>query len=542
MMKMHYYDMFEAYQKSNLDYLNKVIQSAILASVSARKQVTENLDFIFATWSNQTSANDQRKHNTKKALEWICHNPAFTSQQLTNALGVCSQTTTRIIKKLSDLEIISSSKKVHIDGKDTPEKIWEAHQIYELAESLESEIHHALLTSTPPRFNPPDTTSSMTKVGKTAKAAELRNTIASCPRSPYPIMVLPSNDKYSYGISLFEFFVICDGHVELRTPLQECLASLTEQEGFARFNLELRDRITQGWHSSEYSSTVASCQDTVSFVEAVNNNIVQTSNVKRNWDNIWRQFANLISIHSLWDAIEELYKQSSETLDNPLPPYFDTMRGSIEQSLIFSITSFIHPQTHRAITEHEASEQWLTTHSVCLLDFIIALQNSIDTQTLLSTEQTQSLSQMRQELKKIGTPWKIWNPLKKTIRECQQDFSVPNNTQLEEQIKNLAKETITGKIDQGRLMSEYLRTLRNTITHGASIDVLSRTIIEEYEITHGKATIIQKAMETIYGFIKRIHSEVFALKGIQLDNNLKKIEHESTEYAKICLSTIRRTH
>lgn len=152
-MKENYYDTFSAYKEGNLDYVVNVHAVAFLSAATSMQENISSLDFILAKWRETTGARGQKNRNLGNALKWISQTPAFTRDALREALGISEDTAKRIINQMEEAEILSRSKDTEPRHGKYRQQIWEAKEIYLIAEDVEKSVGSYVRNSKPERYS-----------------------------------------------------------------------------------------------------------------------------------------------------------------------------------------------------------------------------------------------------------------------------------------------------------------------------------------------------------------------------------------------------
>ncbi len=139
-LRGNYYESLSRYVEGDIAPTISLQAKSILVACFALHQIGGKRDSLADKW--RELLNIRRKGSTvDRAVDWILENPAFTSSQLSSELSASSAETARTIKRFSDCEILSKSRRSkEKSARGGYEIIWEANEVYVLAESLEQEI------------------------------------------------------------------------------------------------------------------------------------------------------------------------------------------------------------------------------------------------------------------------------------------------------------------------------------------------------------------------------------------------------------------
>lgn len=142
-----YYDTFDAYMEGDLKYPIHMHAAAFWATAKSVRNHHDALGLILAKWRDametaladidRANSNWAEKVSAQKTLKWICLNPAFTQDMLAAAIGLSHRPAAQIIENLASAGIISPGKRTHGKSGEPRRLIWEASEIYALAESVE---------------------------------------------------------------------------------------------------------------------------------------------------------------------------------------------------------------------------------------------------------------------------------------------------------------------------------------------------------------------------------------------------------------------
>ena len=139
-----YYRIFGHYADGEIEHTVFLHALAIRAACSAVQTALLEREMLLEEWLSQTGS--RKNTYAAKALVWISENPAFAIAELRQALDASSATVARLVRLLSESEIIQlGGKRPSAIGRG--EEIWEAHEIYELAQKVEDETAAAMQSS-----------------------------------------------------------------------------------------------------------------------------------------------------------------------------------------------------------------------------------------------------------------------------------------------------------------------------------------------------------------------------------------------------------
>ncbi len=143
-LREDYYESLNKYVEGDILPTIDLQAKSIITACFALHKIYEERDALADKWRELL---DIRRKNSiaNRAVDWILDNPAFTSSQLSSELSSSSAETARTIKRFSDCEILDKSKRSkEKSARGGYEIIWEANDVYALAESLEQEIINSI--------------------------------------------------------------------------------------------------------------------------------------------------------------------------------------------------------------------------------------------------------------------------------------------------------------------------------------------------------------------------------------------------------------
>ena len=139
-----YYRIFGHYADGEIEHTVCLHALAIRAACSAAQTALLEREMLVEDWLHQIGG---RKHTyAAKALAWMSDNPAFTISELRQGIAASNATVARLMKVLSESEIIElGGKKSTAIGRG--EEIWEVPEIYELAQKVENDTATTMQSS-----------------------------------------------------------------------------------------------------------------------------------------------------------------------------------------------------------------------------------------------------------------------------------------------------------------------------------------------------------------------------------------------------------
>ena len=283
-MLNEYFETFRRYKDGDLDYPVKIHAIAIVAATKAIIAHTADREVLLDKWEAATEAHRPARENMRKALSWISGTPAFTEDALAEAIKVSERTAKRITSELAEAEILTKTSRTAPDAATSSRRqIWEAREMYDIAERVETTAKNVAarmvkgdsdppsgfgdagfpsgpvpsgatgFSGAPGSFGAPSTSGTLGNSNPLGTSGKLGTTVVSgfpdFPSSPnlrspsslpvkredrkqhladmiaetgaHPIACLPTLGAHDYGISAWELFVFKDDDLVCRRPLEQ---------------------------------------------------------------------------------------------------------------------------------------------------------------------------------------------------------------------------------------------------------------------------------------------------------------------------------
>ena len=533
-MRERYYDSFNAYRSQDSEYYMSVWSAAFLA---VARQITERPDVVkpvLEAWRYLTQSHTPQKSNLNKALTWISQNPAFTIPSLAEAIAVSEKTSRRITQELVAHKMVATSQKTAgLSDGSRPIPIWEAEQIYQSAEQIQHGIAHHIAQLAPAQYYAPDLSSPTSADAKQQVSEKLKEAISQAERAPHPIMVLPTAGEYSYGYSLFEFFIIKDSQVAVRLPRDNCSLASTGDGELVDLLVLVKYGADGAYYETDYGSKVFKDNDAKQFMGAAGSRFGEGFDIKRNWEVLWSEFEKLIYLHHLWFAIGRWGKYPGPTVISiSAANHIDFIGKVVGQPLFTLLHSFLQPQEIHMKTPEGIDPKFISSVSPSLLSFVSKMKGHPSKDILFSKAQSHKLDELEANLTKYKNPGKLWNPIGRKAVKVLKEKGMIDGTLSQSELHDLLLEIISETDDSSRLLAEYLRSRRNPVSHDSEMDYRADTLVTSYGYENGVEIRTAEAVGIIFEVLQQIHTDVFALDDQTLIERRTDVEHEAAYNAK----------
>ncbi len=516
-IREHYYDTFTAYQKGELEYPIHIHAVAFWAAAKSLNEYIPDHKFIFSKWCELSDANDRQKANTKKALNWISKNPAFTQDILAKEIGISSKTSIRIIERLAELEIVKPGRKTHKSENGYTKQIWEAHEIYDLVESVEKSVANRAQQVAPSRYSVTDFSHPLPPEGKEVKKNEIKNAIKET--GSHSILALPTADNYSFGISLFELFILKDGQIKSRHPLDECKIYFSDMNGkHKKLQINISFNQNNSFSATEYNAKVPNNKQDISafnFAKAVNDRSWR-NRISNIWESFLVEFETTLRIFHMWKKVAVWSEYPGPNIIE-LPvfeEYQRTLGNNIGRTLFISLNEFLRGSNGRG-NELKFSLSALIKKTKQFQGE--SLPECYDVKYPFTSEQIKVLESVEKDIKKFGKAHQFWEQIN--------DDNLTN-----QQKQNLIIELIAKQSSEQRIAT-YLRTARNCMAHNSKMSNLEKFYLINVGYNDAEEYLTEIAINETFKFLSRIHTEVFGLDKQSLLNRKNKAELEAVRDA-----------
>ena len=139
-----YYRIFGYYADGEIEHTVFLHALAIRAACSAVQTALLEREMLLEEWLSRVGG--RKNTYASKALAWVADNPAFSISELRQGISASNATVARLMRVLSENEIIDlGGKRASAIGRG--EEVWEAHEIYELAQKVEDATAVAMQSS-----------------------------------------------------------------------------------------------------------------------------------------------------------------------------------------------------------------------------------------------------------------------------------------------------------------------------------------------------------------------------------------------------------
>ena len=537
-----YYDLFLAYQEGSLDYPIRTVATAIWVAAKSLQDNMPAQQFILDNWYAKTNAHTKQRANTKQALHWIFKNPAFTTSNLAAGINVSHRTADRIVNQLAELEIVTTAKKTYKPAAGYPQKIWEAHEVYDLIEQIERSVYRYTYKVTQERFKQPDISKPFPLEARNTKKTLISEIIKQAEQHPHPLLTFPTADTYSYGFSLFEFFVIANEQIEARYLIDNCKIYAYEEDGTSKIGLSVKYGDAGASFNTSYGASLAADDNDTLFQEfsiLVNNGLLKDDlrrNLRWHWELLLKEFEDLMQLYHMWQAIGSWGKfPGPRYVDYSVDDHIKAVGAAIGEALFTRVDSFLQPENEQAVNNRRklGLGTW-GSFSPSLPAFIGKMQRLqsepqetlrklLDEQEFFSVEQREQIMQLEKTLAEYKRKNKIWQALARENGFLKMSSS--------EKI-DVLKDKINSSGDSKELFATYFNTMRNFVAHDTSMDKLIKFFMVHYGYNEGSIEIKTiEAIELIFDFLKQIHIKVFSLAEQSLLERRKYAEHTAMNNA-----------
>lgn len=139
-----YYRIFGYYADGEIEHTVFLHALAIRAACSAVQTALLEREMLLEEWLSRIGG--RKNTYASKALAWVSDNPAFSISELRQGISASNATVARLMRVLSENEIIDlGGKRASAIGRG--QEVWEAHEIYELAQKVEDDTAAAMQSS-----------------------------------------------------------------------------------------------------------------------------------------------------------------------------------------------------------------------------------------------------------------------------------------------------------------------------------------------------------------------------------------------------------
>ena len=537
-IRQRYLEGFDAYAIGDIDYPVRLHAIALWAAAEAVGRHTSERDRVVEKWADKTGSSLPQRRNLRKALDWISHNPAFTSHGLRNGLaGVSEKTAQRLISQLEDHEIISSNKQTHRKENGRRAKIWEAADIYKIGDAVEKTARKLAQDAAPPPYSPDAATRPLPAAMKKSRKQEIADAIAET--GAHPLLTLPTSDRYDYGFSAFEFFVLKDGDIQLRTHRENVDLAFTGDDCEEMLVIFSTDPSSTGYFPTEYNSQVpprstdklASKFAALSgcFSGHLGREISVAQELKSHWDWLLSEFADVLKNWYIWRSIGVWNKyMGPRAFSFPTEEYRSMTGRNTAIALFSALDSFLQPEPQNRIKEFKElrGEQWYSGYTPSLHVLIdvtkeasdVNLHGLYDAECLFSGQQLSALNRIEKDLADLKKPNQFWKEFLN-----HPDYRNADTSNEADLIKELATQQ-----SPNQQMATYITTARNAMAHNRE-DIYGQSwYINTTGFSEaGEEFMSRRAVDFIAETLRRISTQVFGMKSETLEEFFRNAEREA---------------
>ena len=522
-IRQRYLEGFDAYAAGDIDYPVRLHAIALWAAAEAVGRHTSERDRVAERWADTTGSSLPQRRNLRKALNWISHNPAFTASGLRNGLdGVSEKTVQRLIAQLEDHEIISSNKQTHRKENGRRAKIWEAADIYKIGDAVEKTARKLAQDAAPLPYSPDAAARPLPASMKESRKKEIADAIVET--GAHPLLTLPTSDRYDYGFSAFEFFVLKDGDIQLRTHRENVGLAFTG-DGYEEMLVSFSpDPSSTAYFPTEYNSQVPpkSTDESASefaalsgcLPEHLGREISVAQELKSHWDWLLSEFADVLKNWHIWRSIGVWSKYMGPHVFSFPTEEYRAMAGRNTAIALFSgLDSFLQPEPPNRIKEFKElrGEQWYSGYTPSLhvlVDVIkeasdVKLHGLYEAECLFSEQQLSALKRIEQNLSDLKKPNQFWKEFLK-----HPDYRKDDTSNEADLIEELATQQ-----SSNQQMATYITTARNAMAHNRE-DIYGQSwyINTTGFSENGEEFMSRRAVDFIAETLRRISTQVFGMK------------------------------
>ena len=538
-IRQRYLEGFEAYAAGDIDFPVRLHAIALWAAAEAVGEHASERDRVAERWADETGSSLPQRQNLRKALKWISHNPAFTVHGLRNGLGdVSEKTVLRLITKLEDHEIISSNKQTHRKENGHRAKIWEARDVYKIGDAVEKTARKLAQDAAPPPYSSDTVSRPLSAAMKKSRKQEIADAVAKT--GAHPLLTLPTSDRYDYGFSAFEFFVLEDGKIKLRTPRENVSLAFTGEdceELIVHFSTEPS---STGYFPTEYNSQVLPKSSDTSatnfaalsgrFSSHQGREISVAHELKSHWDWLLSEFADVLKNWHIWKSIGVWNKYLGPfALSFPTDEYRELVGRNTVIALFSALDSFLQPEPKSRVKEFKElrGEQWYkgyTPSLPVLLDVIkeaadVDLHSVYDADCLFKQHQLEVLRDIERRLAGFRKPNKLW-------KDFRNHPDYQNRDGRKNDLDLIAK--LAAQQTSDMQLATYITTVRNAMAHNREdIDGQSWYIKKIGFNGGGEEVMSRRAIDVIAEILRLVSTQVFGMKPETLLAFLRKSETEA---------------
>lgn len=532
-LREKYFEALGAYRDGDQDAIVRILSLAILSASTAISKHIPEVETLVESWKIKAGATTQSKQNIARALEWTAGTPAFTTTKLSEGIGVSTRTAQRIVVELSDLGILSSSKKTH-PQKETKRvvPIYEAREITELAEKIEATAKEYAL-SWWESGNAAYSSSSENGTNNMPTPALTVQNIARKVRDAgsHPVLCRPAGNGYGLGASLFEIFVFHNGQLVMRTDREDTM--ITGRGGWGHIDINVGS-----FSRLEIEVDEKNIEDIGKFAALTGQfNLQPDRAIRIFWGNIKKEFQDILRTWYVWQFIGKYDKfPGPRMIEIGVTPEYQKLLGRSAGVLFHQNLSSFFTQEHPGeyYVELRKGQLWqgyspsLFSTVDVLLEYADVPLPYCDANTCINQEQQAVLTEIQTDLKS----YKCSKGFRKLVKFKESDFEEWESKWYELTQEQFAKSE--SKYPTERLIADYLDVSAGVRSNNRDmLDAEEVFLIKAAEIAsaRGIASVEEETIKRIFGFLKRIEVEVFGMRAAALDEWKQKCEVSALEEA-----------
>lgn len=532
-LREKYFEALGAYRDGDQDPIVRILSLAILSASTAISKHIPEVETLVESWKIKADATTQSKQNIARALEWAAGTPAFTTTKLSEGIGVSTRTAQRIVVELSDLGVLSSSKKTH-PQKETKRvvPIYEAREITELAEKIETtakeyalswwESGNAAYSAGNEEGRDSETIPVLTAQNIARKVREAGS---------HPVLCRPAGNGYGLGASLFEVFVFHNGQLVMRADREDTM--IAGRGGWERINVHVGSA-----SRLEIDVDEANIGDIQKFAALTSEfNLLPDRGIITFWSNIKKEFQDILRTWYVWQFIGKYDKfPGPRLIEVGVTPKYQKLLGRSAGVIFYqNLLSFFkqeHPKEY--YVQLREGQLWqgyspsLFSAVEVLLGYADVPLPYYDVNTCIGQEQQTILTEIQTDLKS----YKSSKGFRNLAKFKKSDFEEWDAKWYELTQEQFVKPE--SKYSTERLIADYLNVSAGVRSENRDLlDAEEVFLIKAAEIAsaRGITSIEEETIKRIFGFLKRIEAEVFGMRAPALDEWKQECEVSALEEA-----------
>ena len=570
-MLNEYFETFRRYKDGDLDYPVKIHAIAIIAATRAITAHTADREVLLDKWEAATEAHRPARENMRKALSWISGTPAFTEDALAEAIKVSERTAKRITSELAEAEILTKTSRTAPDAATSSRRqIWEAREMYDIAERVETTAKNVAArmvkedTDPPSGFGdtgfaggpvpsgaPSSSVSHGTSGAPSISGAPGAPVVSGFPDSPsspnlqsasflpikredrkqqladmiaetgaHPIACLSTLGAHDYGISLWELFVFRGDDLVSRRPLEQ-IEFLIKGDECEEMILNMQNLPFSDIPSpTSYNSLVPKkSEDPTAWNFAHTAGFKTTElfpSLRRAWEQTLDAFQDVVRAQYMWRQVGVWGKFPGPRISSPphTPSFQKFVGETLADFLFIGLETFFAKEDKylKKKLDFDALEDYHFGYPASLHVFCKRLENASETTLDFGYYDTENSFSEEQS----GAIENIRKDLCKYEKsEFWDDFR--KKKEHSERWQNEWMDTLDSMIENNKKyprkqqIIDYIKTCRNPRAHNST----SKREEEYYIIKVGYdggntgETVTAEAIDIIFNFISRINTEIF---------------------------------